>query len=266
VDWDGQKERELRVVFPINLRDSHITYEVPFGTVRLGEDELNFALLPEDPYRNFQQNPYGAERVLPFREALNWIDASDDHYLGRGCLSASDMTVHLFRDETDHPVSYPLLQHVLLSTRKSQAWNPEHWFTQKGTHAYRVSLLPHENDWRTRHREAIGFNYPLLVFVGAPTGTSAGKKPASASFFELKPANLVLTALKKSEDGEQLVIRFYEAEGFDCQARLRFSKRATQARRAGLIEDDQEPLPIDVDGSLSLPVKPWEIVTLKVDF
>jgi len=266
VDWDGEKEKELRVVFPINLRDSDITYEVPFGKVRLGEDDLDFALLPEDPYRNFQRNPYGAERVLPFREAINWIDASDDHYLGRGCLSASDMTVHLFRDETDRPVSHPVLQHVLLSTRKSQSWNPENWFTQKGTHAYRMSLLPHENDWHTRYREAIGFNYPLLVFVGSPTGTTAVEKPTSASFFQLAPGNLVLTALKKSEDDDQLVIRFYEAEGFECQAQLRFPKRATQARRANLIEDDEESLPIDADGSLNFRVKPWEIVTLKVGF
>jgi len=176
------------------------------------------------------------------------------------------MTVHLFRDETDHPASYPLLQHVLLSTRKSQAWNPEHWFTQKGTHAYTMSLLPHENDWRSRYRKAIGFNYPLLVFVGSPAGTPEAQKPASASFLELKPANLVLTAVKKSEDGDQLVVRFYEAEGFECQAQLRFAKRASLARRANLIEDDEESLPIDADGSLSVRVKPWEIVTLKVGF
>jgi alpha-mannosidase len=265
-EWDGHKEEELRVVFPINLRDSNITYEVPFGKVQLGEDELDFALLPEDTSRNFQQNPYGAERALPFREAINWIDASDDHYLGRGCLSASDMTVHLFRDETDRPVSYPLLQHVLLSTRKSQSWNPENWFTQKGTHAYRTSLLPHENDWRARYREAIGFNYPLLVFAGSPAGTAAGEQPASPSLFELMPLNLVLTALKKSEDDNQVVVRFYEAEGHECEAQLRFSKPAMQARRTNLIEDNEESLPIGPDGGLSLPVKPWEIVTVKVGF
>ena len=264
VDWDGQKERELRVVFPINLDEAHLSYEVPFGKVELGKDELDFSLLPADPYRNFEQGPYGAEWVLPFREAINWIDASDDHYLGRGCLSASDMTVHLFRDETDHPVSYPLLQHALLSTRKSQAWNPEHWFTQKGTHVYRMSLLPHENDWRARYREAIGFNYPLLTFIGSSTGAVAVEKPASATFFQLEPGNLILTALKKSEDGEQVVVRFYEGEGFECQAHLRFPKPVKQAWNANLIEDDEAPLPVEPDGSVRFVVKPWEIVTVKV--
>ena len=266
VDWDGPKEKELRVVFPVNLGEHSITYEVPFGKVQLGEDELGFALLPEDVYRNFQQNPYGAERALPFREAINWIDASDDHYLGRGCLSASDMTVHLFHDETDRPVSYPLLQHVLLSTRKSQAWNPEHWFTQKGSHAFRMSLLPHAKDWRARYREALGFNYPLLVFAGSPAGTAEEKPEVSTSFFALNPANLTLTALKRSEDDDQVVVRFYEAEGFECAAQLRFLKPARQARRTNLIEDSEKSLPISADGSLNLHIKPWEIVTLKVEF
>ena len=75
------------MVFPVNLREHSITYEVPFGKVQLGEDELDFALLPEDAHRNFQNNPYGAESALPFREAINWIDASDRSLPGQRLLS-----------------------------------------------------------------------------------------------------------------------------------------------------------------------------------
>ena len=267
-DWDGQKERELRVVFPIHLDEARITYEVPFGKVELGQDELDFSLLPADPLRTwFEQVPYGAKRALPYREAINWVDASDAHYLGHGCLSASDTTVHLFRDDTDHPISHPLLQHVLLCTRKSQSWNPLNWFTQKGTHRYRVSVMPHADNWRDRYQEAIGFNYPLLAFVKQEgTEPSKGMAGASGSFLQLEPANLVITALKKSEEGEQLALRFYEAEGFGCEARIRFSKPIAHAWQANLIEDKEESLPLEKDGSLRVAVKPWEIVTLLVAF
>src|SRR5208282_1800592 len=108
----------------------------------------------------------GGEHPLAFREAINWIDASSADYLKAGCLTASDMTVHLFRDETSDPVSYPMLQHVLLSTRQSLAWNPEYWFTQEGSHTYRMSLLPHRGSWRLRYRDAIAFNYRLIAFAG----------------------------------------------------------------------------------------------------
>jgi alpha-mannosidase len=263
IDWDGQKERELRAVFPINLEAARFTYEVPFGKVEMGKDELDFTLLPPDPDTAFSPDIYGGDHPLAYREAINWIDASDRKYLGHGCLSASDTTVHLFRDETSDPVSYPLLQHVLLSTRKSLAWNPDYWFTQKGTHRYRMAMLPHPGDWRRRYREAIGFNYPLTAFVGpgAPSTHSGG--PALETFLRLEPNNLVLTALKKSEDDNRLVIRFYEAEGFETPARVSFPKPIKQAWSASLIEDDEAPLQLSSDGSLQFSVNPWEIVTIK---
>ncbi|HEX5482514.1 MAG TPA: glycosyl hydrolase-related protein, partial [Terriglobia bacterium] len=265
VNWDGQKDRELRVVFPVNLDDARTSYEVPFGAVEMGKDELDFTLLPPDSDTAFRPDIYGGDHPLAYREAINWVDASAQRYLGHGCLSASDMTVHLFRDETDHPVSYPILQHVLLSTRKSLAWNPDYWFTQAGTHRYRMALLPHKGDWRLRYREAIAFNYPLFAVVGdqgAPAHPAGDR--AASSFFQLQPSNLVLTALKKSEDDNRLVIRFYEAEGFETPASIRFAKPITHAWKASLIEDDGEPMQTLADGSLQFSVKPWEIVTLKV--
>ncbi|MDE3180962.1 MAG: hypothetical protein KGM47_15050 [Acidobacteriota bacterium] len=262
LDWNGQKERELRVAFPINLDVARMSYEVPFGTVEMGKDELDFTLLPPDSDTQFRPDIYGGDHPLPYREAINWIDASSPDYLRCGCLAASDSTVHLFRDETDQPVSYPVLQHVLLSTRKSLAWNPDYWFTQKGSHRYRMALLPHGGDWRRRYREAIDFNYPLAAFAGTPG--ASGAFPSTASFLRLMPLNLVLTAMKKSEDDDRIVVRFYEAEGFESEARIRLSRPIRQAWKASLIEEDEGPLTPHADGSLLLPVKPWEIVTLKI--
>jgi hypothetical protein len=232
----------------------------------MGKDELDFSLLPPNPVAPPSSlRRYGGDHPMPFREAINWIDASSPHYLGNGCLAASDCSAHLFRDDSDQPATYPILQHVLLSTRKSIAWNPFYWFTQKGTYAYRMSLLPHSGDWRVRYRDGIGFNYPLTACISSePPRSEEAPAPASESFFRLEPANLVLTALKKSEDDNRIVIRFYEAEGFHCQARLRFSRPITQAWATNLIEEEEQPLPLNKDASVEFPVSPWEIVTLKV--
>lgn len=267
VNWDGQKERELRVAIPVNLDEDRITYETPFGKVELGKDELNFTLLPPDSDTQFRPDIYGGDRPLAYREAINWIDASGSNYLGHGLLSASDTTVHLFRDESADPVSYPLLQHVLLSTRKSLAWNPEYWFTQAGNHRYRISLMPHRGDWRLRYREAWGFNYPLVCFAGSTAqAASAGSAALSPRYLQLDPSNLVLTALKKSEDDDRIVLRFYEAEGYKTTAQIRFLKPVTKAWRASLIEYDEEPLQPTGKGELQFTVNPWEIVTLKLGF
>jgi alpha-mannosidase len=264
--WDGQKDRELRVAFPINLDDARLSYEVPFGTVEIGKDELDFTLLPPDVDTQFAPSIYGGDKPLRFREAINWIDASSRGYQKAGCLAASDCTVHLFRDETTNPVSYPVLQHVLLSTRKSLAWNPEYWFTQAGDHRYRSALMPHHGDWRLRYRDAIAFNYPLVAFVGEQQRARTGEAlPVEQSFLRLEPCNLILTAMKKSEDGDQVVLRFYEAEGNQTDARIHLPRAIRSAWRTSLIEENQELLTPNDDGSLSLKIQPWEIATLKVE-
>ena len=265
LNWNGTKERELRVVFPINLDEARLSYEVPFGTVEIGKNELDFSLLPPDTDTQFTPAIYGGRHPLSFREAINWIDASSPDYLSSGCLAASDTTLHLFRDETNNPVSYPMLQHVLLSVRKSLAWNPEYWFTQPGDHRYRMSLLPHRGNWRLRYREAIGFNHRLIAVVAdTKAHAAAAALPESANYLRLDPPNLILTAMKKSENSDFVIIRFYEAEGFDCTARVQLSKSIREAWRTNLIEENEEAIkPLD-SGTLKLAIRPWEIVTIKV--
>jgi alpha-mannosidase len=265
LNWNGRQARELRVAFPINLDQARLSYEVPFGTVEIGKDELDFTRLPSSVDSQFNPKLYGGARALKFREAINWIDASSVNYGEAGCLAASDSTVHIFQDETDQPVSYPVLQHVLLSTRKSLAWNPEYWYTQPGNHRYRMSLLPHAGDWRTGYRDAIGFNHRLLAFVGEnAVPDRAAALPLVRSFLSLDPSNLILTAMKKCEDDDSIVIRFYEAEGNDSFAHINLAWPIRQASKANLIEDQEAALGVLDDGSIRFPVGAWEIVTVKV--
>ena len=265
LNWDGPQARELRVAFPINLpQDFRLSYEVPFGTVEMGKDEIDFSLLPPRVRCQFASRVYGGDWPLPFREAINWIDASSDRYQKFGCLAASDCTVHLFADETANPVAYPVLQHVLLSTRKSQAWAPDYWFTQEGNHAFRMALYPHSGGWRERYRDGIAFNFPLLAFMSSGREGEGKSLPLSGEFLRLEPGNLIMTTLKKSEDDDSLALRFYEAEGWFTHARVKLSLPLRRAWLTNLIEEEPKPLAITPQGELELEIKPWEIVTLKL--
>jgi alpha-mannosidase len=85
-----------------------------------------------------------------------------------------------------------------------------------------------------------------------------------AEWLKLEPQNLILTAMKKAEDEDNLVLRFYEAEGRGVDATIRLAKPLRRAWRTSLIEEEQEPLPTSPDGALRIQVRPWEIVTVKV--
>jgi alpha-mannosidase len=70
--------------------------------------------------------------------------------------------------------------------------------------------------------------------------------------------------MKKAEDDEGVVVRFYEAEGCPVHANLRLFQPIKQAWKINLVEDEEQPLPRSGDGSIQFLVKPWEIVTLKM--
>lgn len=55
----------------------------------------------------------------PLRECQNWFAASDD--LSNVMLSSS-VGVFGYKDVTSNPVDYPILQPVLLASRKSCHW------------------------------------------------------------------------------------------------------------------------------------------------
>jgi alpha-mannosidase len=105
----------------------------------------------------------------------------------------------------------------------------------------------------------------MMAFTGDMTKRPAGAVlPESGSYLRLDPKNLILTAMKKSESGEFVTIRFYEAEGFACTARIHLAKRIREAWRTNLIEENEEAIVPGSDGGLELTIRPWEIVTIKV--
>jgi alpha-mannosidase len=264
LDWTGEKARELRIVFPVNMNGySDITYDVPFGRVEMNRDNVDYSYLPDNYECQFATDRYG-RKELPFREAINWVDVSSGNYKGNGCLFASDMTVHLFRDETANPVDYPLVQHVLLSTRESFGWNPKYSFTQQGSHSFRMALYPHDGNWRFAYKNGMAFNNPLTAFCGkSQVKTEADQLPDSKSFVNVDPANIMISAIKKAEDGHGTVIRFYEAEGRYAKATITGFKPFTRAFLTDMLEYNIQELPVNAAGSVEISVKPYEIVTIR---
>lgn len=262
LNWTGEKARELRIVFPVNLDKSFkASYEIPFGTVEMRRDEIDYSILPENYECQFNPDKYG-RKDLPYREAVNWIDVSSGEYRGKGCLFASDMTVHLFRDETTNPVDYPVVQHVLLSSRESLAWNPEYSFTQAGSHSYRMALFPHDGGWRVAYKNGQAFNKPLIAFSGKGNKTST--LPVSQSFLKVEPSNIIVSAMKQAEDGKGTIIRFYEAEGKFTKAKIGGFKPFTKVVITDMLEYDIQSVPVDADGSIEISAKPWEILNIRI--
>jgi len=90
--------------------------------------------------------------------------------------------------------------------------------------------------------------------------------PAEYAYVTVKPANVVLTALKKAEDEKGLIFRVYEWAGESGDVQIHVPKGATGAIVTNLMEKPEgAALPVSND-SVTVPIHPYEILTVRVDY
>jgi alpha-mannosidase len=73
----------------------------------------------------------------------------------------------------------------------------------------------------------------------------------------------VLTAVKKAEDDQTLILRFYEWAGRESDVRLQLPAIVQSAVETDLMERPIAPLPF-LEDVVTIHTKPYEIKTVKV--
>ncbi|MBN2356603.1 hypothetical protein JXO59_10855 [candidate division KSB1 bacterium] len=127
----------------------------------------------------------------------------------------------------------------------------------------RYAILTHEGDMQPCDilRAAREYHQPLKVERANPR---SAKLPAEFSFLTAEANSSLVSAIKKSYDDETMIIRFFEANGHRDQINLRFGEQMKEGWRVNLLEETIQPLPV-ADRDVEIPLKPFEIYTLKID-
>jgi alpha-mannosidase len=231
----------LKVAVPVNVGTDFATFEIPYGTIR------------RPTTRNTP-----AERAKFEVPALRWGDLSDaDH--GLSLLNASkygyDAKGNVIRLSLLRSATYPLARE-----------DDPRGVTDQGTHEFTYALYPHRGDWKAGDtmRQGYELNYPLIPLT---TQAHGGPLPARYSFARIEPGDVILAVVKKAEDEDALIFRFYEFAGERGQVRLQLPERAVGAFETNLMEGEERRLALGADGrELSIPTGPYEIKTVKVSF
>ena len=106
---------------------------------------------------------------------------------------------------------------------------------------FTYSLMPHGGDLVEVHRAAWELNAPMLVIKG---------KPGEASLIRLRPSNLMLEAVKVSEDDSKaLVIRVSEITNSRGTGELELPFKPSEAYETNLIETTKSSEGIEVTGN-----------------
>jgi alpha-mannosidase len=235
IDWH-ETHILLKAAFPLAATSGEATYEIPYGSIER----------PTTRNNRFE----AAKFEVP---ALRWAD-----------LGARD---HGFSLINESKYGYDAKGNVLrMSLLRSPTW-PDPG-ADRGHHSFSYSLYPHSGDWKQALtvRRGYEFNYKLSAMQ---TESHQGTLPPSHSFVATRQENIILTAMKKTEDGNGLLLRFYEWGGKDGESQLTIPPGATGATLTNLMEEPEgSGLSLSLQGTnqLTVPVHPFEIVSIRVSY
>jgi alpha-mannosidase len=230
-DWH-EKHILLKVAVPSSAHNDKATFEIPYGSI-------------ERP--TTRNTP--AEKAKFEVPALQWADLSDATH-GVSLLN-------------DCKYGYDAKGNVLrLSLLRSPEWPDAH--ADEGRHEFTYSLYPHGETWREALTVRRGYelNYPLLI---RQLEKHEGELKDEFSFLQVQSDNVVLTAVKKAEEEDALILRFYEWAGKETEVKLRLPAGAMNASETNLMERPVGDLSLQ-EGTVTVHTKPYEIKTIRVSF
>lgn len=229
-DWK-EDQIFLKALFPLDLNSHEATYEIQYGNVKrptvfnTSWDEARFEVC-----------------------CHKWMDISEGGY---GVSFLNDCKYGVSVEENT----------VGLSLIKCGRYpNPN---ADREMHHAIYSVYPHEGSWEEAEtvREAYLLNNPMEAYIGAER---AVQLPAFYSEVFCENRNIMIEVLKKSEDGDSRVLRFYEFENRRTDAELVFAHKYKKIWSANLLEERELLLAENTD-HVHVAVKPFEIVTLVLE-
>ncbi|HSV73632.1 MAG TPA: glycosyl hydrolase-related protein [Chthonomonadales bacterium] len=222
------------------------------------------------------EHPQEREGALPFHPQQSWVSlgfegepasAPDDEPCPPETITVINEGLpeyEIYSRERD--LQFPALAVTLLrcvaqlSGRGDGPGTPTPEAQCHGKHRFRLSLLHTEGGWRDAlvWRQAHQFNVPLIA-VQCPPGEGA----ASRSYLAVEPDTLVVTAVKRAEDRDTIVVRLFNiAPDVATGACVRLPG----ARRRRIVTLNEEPTEEWAAGdSCALDVAPKQIITVEFD-
>lgn len=230
IDWK-QEHLLVKTAFPVDIHSDRATYEVQFGAV---------------------------ERPTHFN--TSW-DAAKFEVCGHKYCDFAEYGygVSLLNDcKYGHDIHDGVMRLTLLKSATFPNTDAD-----RCLHEFSYCLVPHEGDYRSSGvvQMAYDFNEPMRAME---IGKQKGSLPDRFGLVSLSENNVILETVKQAEEGSGMVLRMYEAYNQRAQVHVTFGFDAKRVTLCDLMEQELEELPLQ-GNAVTLPVKPFEIITLKVE-
>ena len=130
-----------------------------------------------------------------------------------------------------------------------------------GKYTFELALVPYSGSWLEARiwREAEAFTRPMKALRIEP----AGELPSEQSFLRVEPDTLLVSAVKKAEGDEALVVRLWNISSEGVRGKLKLHRPVNRAYEVNLLEREIGSLPVR-GNEVEFPVRGCEIKTIKL--
>jgi alpha-mannosidase len=236
IDWKSSSAA-LKATFPLTASNPVATYNWDVATIERSNNDPKKFEVPSHQFIDLTDRS-GAFGVTVLTDCKNGSDKPDDNLLR--------LTLIYTPGISKGGQGY--------SDQATQDW---------GHHEFMYGLAGHSGDWRAAQTDwqALRLNQPLIAFETSP---HAGKLGKSFSIVKVDNSRVRVMALKKAEDGDDVILRLVEVDGNAPQGvHVQFPGPVASAKEV----DGQEHLLGDAkveNGALITSFKPHQIRTFKI--
>jgi alpha-mannosidase len=197
----------LKFSFPVDVESPSATYETPYGHIERATKG------DEDP-------------------GQRWIDLSgirDGNMYGLTVMNDAKYGYNVL----DNDLRISVVRSAVFAHHIPTVLDPkdEYLWMDQGIQTFRMLLIPHEGSWKENNIVRIAEEFiapPVSIYQGIHDGSM----PKAGSFLAVDSPNVIVSAIKQAEDGEDIIIRCVEASGMQTDATLdlRFADRKWTGR------------------------------------
>lgn len=186
-----------------------------------------FAYMQTKPQQEFVDLSDGSRGIALINNCLSEYEAMDN---GMGTLALT-----LFRS----------VRNMICTTGPTyNKFDEQKGGQSLGLQEYEYAIYPHKGYWDDAlvYNEAESFNVPLRL---VQTSAHSGFLPLKQEFICVEPLNLVVSALKKAEDSDSIIIRLYNPTDNMIKGSIKINSAINGAYLTNLNEERQESLKYD---------------------
>jgi alpha-mannosidase len=196
LDWH-EHLKMLKFSFPVDVESPSATYETPYGHIvrdTNGDEDPGQRWIDLSGKRN--GSIYGLSVINDAKYGYN--------------VPGNDIRISIARSAV-----YAHHNPRVLDMKS------EHLWMDQGIQTFRMLLVPHKDTWKESNitRIAEEFVAPSVLIY---QGIHGGKMPKAGSFLAVDAQNVIISAIKKSENGDDIIIRCLETSGLQTSATVDF--------------------------------------------